>query len=171
MLCHKAQKLKIMRSNAVLMNVFGCFCIITTLSIVILCNIYENESIANGTQELETSSFLGKKRQRRQTALNPNIYDFSLSFFLCDDDSNCFNLFLVDEYLIDGENCKIPHLSPFNEDALKCFHPEKYKKCSDKSPITFIEYHSEGAKLMISSTHENSLTWWQNNMSVSSSIY
>lgn len=53
------------------------------------------------------------------------------------------------DFLIDGENCKIPNLSPFSTNAMKVFKRVRYESCYDMDPITFIHRDENGHKLMI----------------------
>ncbi|KAG5667627.1 hypothetical protein PVAND_015601 [Polypedilum vanderplanki] len=56
-------------------------------------------------------------------------------------------------YLINGENCKIPDLDPFSDDAMKVYKPVPAKRCSEKEPMVSTEYSEDGKRLIINDTN------------------
>lgn len=71
------------------------------------------------------------------------------------------------EYLIEGENCKIPNLNPFSKEAMSVFTSQAYEKCNKIAPLTSVEYHNDGAKLIINEKlKKDYILWFYNEMSV-----
>lgn len=72
------------------------------------------------------------------------------------------------DFLVDGEFCKIPNLTPFSKEAMKVFRREKFEACSKVQPLTSIEILPNGtAQLLIhESAKKEFLSWWQADMTV-----
>lgn len=73
------------------------------------------------------------------------------------------------DFLIDGENCKIPNLSPFSANAMRVFKRVKYKKCDDRKPLTSVQRDEDGNSRLIINYAEKKifLYWFMNEMRVS----
>jgi hypothetical protein len=71
------------------------------------------------------------------------------------------------EFLIDGENCKIPNLNPFSKEAFIDFNRQQYTKCSERKPLTRVEHTAGGSDLIIDASAKDEYTsWWQNDIKV-----
>lgn len=76
------------------------------------------------------------------------------------------------DFLINGPNCKIPNMNPFDKEAMKIFDREEFEACSKKQPLTTIEMDKDGkAKLIFHDERKKDfLSWWQDSMEVKSFV-
>lgn len=85
-------------------------------------------------------------------------------------DGQLFVFSVYGDFLINGPNCKIPNMNPFDKEVMKIFDREEFEACSKKQPLTTIEMGKDGkAKLIFHDDRKKDfLNWWQDNMEVKS---
>ncbi|XP_050501784.1 uncharacterized protein LOC126881522 isoform X1 [Diabrotica virgifera virgifera] len=53
------------------------------------------------------------------------------------------------EYLVSSPKCKIPNYDPFNKDAKRFYHKQKYKPCNNKKLLTYVTVKDNIATLHV----------------------
>lgn len=73
------------------------------------------------------------------------------------------------DFLINGPNCKIPNMSPFDKKAMKVFQREEFKACSSTRALTSVQNtREEKPKLIIhEDLRKDYVKWWQTDLNVS----
>lgn len=97
-----------------------------------------------------------------------NVLHVSQSKMTVDLRHYSFNL-VEGDFLIDGPNCKILNLSPFDKDAMRIFERDEFEPCSKRRPLTSVEqnFKTDKARLIIHHEHKNEyLAWWQSDIEV-----
>lgn len=70
--------------------------------------------------------------------------------------------------MIDGENCKIPNLSPFSTEVMSFYKRLKYQKCHELNPLTYVEQDANLTRHLMINREEKPkyLSWYQNEIQV-----
>lgn len=85
-----------------------------------------------------------------------------------------FILVVYGDFLINGPNCKIPNMDPYERNAMKAFTRHTFKPCSDEPLLTSVKqnFENDSVQLIIHHEHKNEyLSWWQSEIKVRTSQF